>query len=76
MVGFIFAILGALFGWVPIIWWIIWVVWLIASIVGLFKTPRGFAIAGVIISFIWIIIALVFILGIGGIVGIANLMGK
>ena len=36
--------------------WVMWLTGLVGSIVGLFKAPRGKAIAGLIISFIDLII--------------------
>ncbi|MFA8449092.1 MAG: hypothetical protein ACEPOW_00185 [Bacteroidales bacterium] len=53
--GFILAIISLLVGWIPVLGWIIWLVGAILSIVGVFKKPKGFAIAGLIISFIGLI---------------------
>jgi hypothetical protein len=41
---------------VPVINWIIWILGAILSLVGCFSEPRGLAIAGVVISFIGIIL--------------------
>ena len=60
--GFICALLGLFFGWVPGIGWILWILGTVLSFLGLFKAPRGMAFAGLIISFIEIII-LLFIIG-------------
>ena len=60
--GFICALLGLFFGWVPGIGWILWILGTVLSFLGLFKAPRGMAFAGLIISFIDIII-LLFIIG-------------
>lgn len=60
--GLVFAIIGLFLGWIPILGWIIWFFGVLFSFIGIFKTPRGCAIAGLIISFIWVIIA-VFVLG-------------
>jgi len=54
----------------PIMGSIIWLLGAVFSIIGLFKRPRGAAIAGVIISFIGLII-LIFV--IAGIFGLASL---
>ncbi|MDR2672427.1 MAG: zinc ribbon domain-containing protein [Coriobacteriales bacterium] len=54
--GFILALLGLFLSWVPVAGWIIWVLGAILSSVGMFKVPKGLAIAGVIISFIDLII--------------------
>ena len=48
--GFIFACLAIIFCWVPWLNWILWAIGAIVSIVGVTRTPRGFAIAGLIIS--------------------------
>jgi hypothetical protein len=54
--GFILALLGLCLSWTPVVGWIIWFLGALFSIIGLFKKPRGFAIAGFIISFIDLII--------------------
>ena len=54
--GFIFALLGILLSWIPVLDFIIWILGLIFSIIGLFKSPRGLAITGFILSIIDIII--------------------
>lgn len=57
--GFVLALLGLIFCWVPIVGWILWLIGIILSFVGIFKSPRGLAIAGLIISFIDLIILIV-----------------
>ena len=73
LAGFIVSIVAILIGWVPIIGWIlggfIWLAGLILSFIGLFKEPKGFAIAGFIIS---IVSFLLLVLIIGGILGLIN----
>lgn len=54
--GFVLALIGLLFCWVPILNIILWILGLTLSFVGLFKKPRGLAIAGLCISCIAIII--------------------
>ena len=54
--GFIIALLGLVFCWVPIVDLILWFLGLIFSLVGLFKAPRGMAIAGLVLSLIIIFI--------------------
>ncbi|MDA3911885.1 MAG: hypothetical protein PF448_11070 [Bacteroidales bacterium] len=56
--GFILALISLFFGWIPIFGWIIWVLGLIFSFIGIFKKPRGLAIAGLIISVVDIILIL------------------
>ena len=60
--GFILAILGLLLGWIPFLGWIIWLLGFLLSLIGLFKKPRGLAIAGFIISIAGIIL-LIFVFG-------------
>ena len=55
--GFILAAIGLFFGWIPIFGWFISASGLILSFIGIFKKPRGLAIAGLVISllgFIWL----------------------
>lgn len=54
--GFIFSLLGLLLGWFPGLGKFVWFLGAIFSLIGLFKRPRGFAIVGLFISFIDIII--------------------
>lgn len=54
--GFVLALIGLFTSWIPVVGWIIWILGAILSVVGIFKTPRGMAIAGTIISFIDVII--------------------
>lgn len=59
--GFVMALLGLLLCWIPILGWIIWLLGLLFSLIGLFKSPRGLAIAGMIISLITFVILVAFI---------------
>jgi hypothetical protein len=54
--GFVLALLGLIFSWVPVIGWIFWLLGLIFSAVGMTKKPKGLAIAGLIISLIDLIV--------------------
>lgn len=54
--GFVFAIISIFVCWVPVLDLIIWFLGALFSFIGLFKKPRGLAIAGFILSFIGIII--------------------
>lgn len=56
--GFVLALIGLFIGWVPALGWIIWLLGAIFSFAGLFKQPRGLAIAGFVISFIDLLILL------------------
>jgi len=51
--------------WVPIFGWIMWFLGLVFSFCGLFKQPRGLAIAGLVISLIGLIILIVVIGALG-----------
>ena len=54
--GFVFAILALFLCWAPFVNFIVWFLGALFSFIGLFKAPRGLAIAGFILSFIGIII--------------------
>lgn len=57
--GFIVALISLFFSWAPGFGWILWAVGLILSFIGMFKTPRGLAITGFILSLIDIILLVV-----------------
>lgn len=61
--GFVLAIIALFLGWIPIFGWLIWLLGLIFSFVGVFKAPRGFAIAGLVISLIGIILLVLLFAG-------------
>ena len=67
--GFVFALLAFFVCWVPIVDFIVWFLGALFSFIGLFKAPRGLAIAGFILSFIGIIILLTFF---GALIGLAG----
>ena len=69
--GFILALLGLIFSWVPVLDYILWFLGALFSFIGVFKKPRGLAIAGLIISFIGIIVILVVLGAIAG--GLASM---
>ncbi|MDY4044168.1 MAG: hypothetical protein SOY65_10260 [Marinifilaceae bacterium] len=60
--GFVLALLSLLFSWTPVVNWILWVLGFIFSFIGIFKSPRGLAIAGLVISCIGLIV-LLFLIG-------------
>ena len=62
--GFIMALIALFSGWIPLLGWLIWILGLIFSFIGVFKSPRGLAIAGLIISFLGIILLLLVFAGI------------
>jgi hypothetical protein len=56
--GFVLALIALFFGWIPVLGWIIWLLGLIFSFIGVFKTPKGLSIAGLVISIIGVILLL------------------
>jgi hypothetical protein len=54
--GFVLALIAVFFGWIPVLGWILWILGLILSFAGVFKSPRGLAIAGLVISLIDLIL--------------------
>ena len=67
--GFLVALMGVLFSWLPGVNLILWFLGLLLSFIGIFKRPRGLAIAGFIISFVNLIVILVIILAFGLVLG-------
>ncbi len=58
--GLIIALIAVFLGWIPIYGWILWLIGLILSFVGIFKRPRRYAIAGLLFSFLSIVLLLLF----------------
>lgn len=67
--GFVLALLGLIFCWVPVLGWILWILGVIFSIIGVCRPKKGLAIAGLVISFIGIILLIV---AVGAIMAIAS----
>ena len=65
--GFILALLDLLFCWAPIVNIVFWLLGFIFSFIGLFKRPKGLAIAGFVISLISIVVVLVIVAMVGGV---------
>ena len=63
--GFVLALLGLILCWVPVLGWILWLLGLIFSIIGVFRQPRGLAIAGLVISCLGLILLIVVLGAIG-----------
>lgn len=57
--GFVLALLALFLGWIPVLGWILWLLGLILSFCGIFKSPRGLAIAGLVISLVDIFMLLI-----------------
>lgn len=68
--GFVISLICLLFSWVPGLSWILWLIGLILSFVGVFKTPRGLAITGLIISCLDLIMILVVISAIASVLAL------
>lgn len=60
--GFVLALSSVFLGWIPFFGWLIWLLGVIFSFVGVFKAPRGLAIAGLVISFLGVIL-IIFVFG-------------
>ncbi len=58
--GFLVALMGVLFSWLPGLNLILWFLGLLFSFIGIFKRPRGLAIAGIFISIFNIISIIIF----------------
>ena len=54
--GFVLALLGLILCWVPNLNWILWILGLVFSIIGMFKPKKGLAIAGLVISCLYILL--------------------
>lgn len=67
--GFVLALLSFILCWAPIANLIMWFLGFLFSLIGVFKKPRGLAIAGLVISLIDIIIVIAFF---GALIGLAN----
>lgn len=61
--GFILAIIALFVGWIPVIGWLVWLLGAIFSLVGVFRSPKGLSIAGLIISFFGIIMLILTMIG-------------
>ena len=65
--GFVLALIALFLGWIPILGWILWILGLILSFVGIFKKPKGLAIAGLVISLLGLILLIFIIAGLAAI---------
>ena len=74
--GFVLALLALFLGWVPVVGWILWVLGLIFSCVGVFRTPKGLAIAGLIISLLGVILLLFVFAGLFAAAAVSATVGK
>jgi len=61
--GFVLALIALFIGWIPILGWVIWLIGFVFSFMGIFKKPRGLAIAGLILSVIGILLLVLIFTG-------------
>ncbi len=54
--GFVLSLISLMFSWLPGVGWVVWFLGFILSLVGVFRSPRGLAVAGFIISIIDLIV--------------------
>ena len=59
--GFVLALVALILCWVPVLDWILWILGLVFSIIGVFKKPKGLAIAGLAISLACIILIIIIV---------------
>lgn len=59
--GFVLSLVALFLCWIPVLDWILWLLGLIFSAIGVFRVPRGLAIAGLCISLLGLIILIVLI---------------
>lgn len=58
--GFVIALIALFFGWIPFVGNILWLLGVVFSGIGLMKPSKGLAIAGMVISFLGLIIVMLF----------------
>lgn len=64
LLGFIFSLVVLVLGWIPFVGIFAWIAGLVLSIVGLQRQPKGLAKAGLIISIITFVIAVIIIVAV------------
>ena len=61
--GFVLSLVAIVIGWIPVIGQVVggicWLLGLIFSFIGVFKSPRGLAIAGLVISLFFFLLGLI-----------------
>lgn len=81
LAGFVLVVVTVFLSWIPVFGWLFWLffgwlLWLLGfifSFIGMFKKPKGFAIAGLIISLVGIVLLLVIFAGFLGLAGLSSL---
>lgn len=61
--GFVLALVGVVFCWVPAFDWVVWILGLVFSVIGVCRKPRGLAIAGLALSLLGVIL-IVLVMGV------------
>lgn len=69
--GFVLALIALFLGWIPVFGWVIWFLGFILSLVGVFRKPKGLAIAGLVISFLGIILLIVAFAGLASLAALS-----
>ena len=69
--GFVLSLIALILPWFPGVGWVVWFLGFILSFIGIFKSPRGLAITGFIISIIDLIILVALV---GTLAGIASIL--
>lgn len=70
--GFVLALVALFVSWIPFVGWVVWILGLILSTVGVFRKPKGLAIAGLVISLLDLILLLVVVGGIMTAIGLSS----
>ena len=68
--GFVLALIALFLGWIPVLGWIVWLLGLILSCAGLFKEPKGLAIAGFVISLVDLLLLIAVFGALAGLAGL------
>ena len=69
--GFVLSLIALILSWLPGVGWVVWFLGFLLSFIGIFKSPRGLAITGFIISIIDLIILVALV---GTLAGIASIL--
>lgn len=63
--GFVLALVSVFGTWLPFVGGLTWLLGLVFSCIGLTRRPRGLAVAGLIISLVWLLLWLVLVIFVG-----------
>lgn len=61
--GFVLSLVALLFSWIPVFSWVLWILGIVFSAIGIFRQPRGLAIAGLAISLVGVLLTAVVFAG-------------